>query len=181
MLINDRFDVDRLRNEVTDKQTGKVNRVESRLMKLLCLLAEHEGKAITREMIVKEIWNNYPGGDEGLNQAISVLRKLLHDNEKGIIETLPKIGYCFHGTTAANPIDTKPRFLKAIYLPIVLFLLLIIAFALGYYHHITASNKIVQGKLSHEESAKAFKLDSKEDDRAFKMDSAGKLDSKEGK
>jgi DNA-binding winged helix-turn-helix (wHTH) protein len=180
MLINDRFDVNPLRNEVTDKQTGKVNRVESRLMKLLCLLAEHKGKAVSREMIVKEIWNNYPGGDEGLNQAISVLRKLLNDNEKRIIETLPKIGYCFHGRTAANSIGTKPKSLKAIYIPVVLFLLLIVAFALGYYHHIEASNKIVPGKLSHEESAKTFKLDSKEDARAFIMDSAGKLDSKEG-
>jgi DNA-binding winged helix-turn-helix (wHTH) protein len=180
MLINDRFEVDRLRGEVTDRQTGMLNRIEPRLIKLLCLLAEHREKPVSRKMIVKEIWDNYPGGDEGLNQAISVLRKLLSDNEKRIIETLPKIGYCFHGTTTANAIGAKPKSLKAIYIPIVLFLLMIVAFALGYYHNREAGNKVIPGKLSHEESVKTFKLDSKEDTRAFKMDSAGKLDSKEG-
>jgi DNA-binding winged helix-turn-helix (wHTH) protein len=180
MLINDRFEVDQLRGEITDRQAGTLNRIEPRLIKLLCLLTEHREKPVSREMIVKEIWNNYPGADEGLNQAISVLRKLLNDNEKRIIETLPKIGYCFHGTTTADLIGTKSKSLKAIYIPIVLFLLLIIAFALGYYHHREAGNKIVPGKLSQEESTKAFKLDSKVDAGAFKLDSAGKLDSKEG-
>jgi DNA-binding winged helix-turn-helix (wHTH) protein len=178
MLINDRFDVDQLRGEVSDRQTGMVSRIEPRLMKLLCLLAEHDEKPLSRKLIVEEIWDDYPGGDEGLNQAISVLRKLLSDHEKRIIETLPKIGYCFHGTTTVNPIGTKSKPLRAIYIPIVL--LLIVAFALGYYHRTGASNKIVPGKLSHEESAKAFELDSKEGGRTFKMDSAGKLDSKQG-
>ncbi len=180
MLINDRFEVDQLRGEVTDRQTGTLNRVEPRLIKLLCLLTEHREKPVSRKMIVKEIWNNYPGGDEGLKQAISVLRKLLDDNEKRIIETLPKIGYCFHGTTTANPIGAKPRSLKAIYIPIVLFLLLVVAFALGYYQRKEPSNKIVPGKLSHEASKKAFKLDSKQGAGAITMDSLGKLDSKEG-
>jgi DNA-binding winged helix-turn-helix (wHTH) protein len=162
MLINDRFEVDRLRGEVTDRQTGTLSRIEPRLMKLLCLLAEHGEKPVSRKLIVEEIWNNYPGGDEGINQAVSVLRKLLSDNEKRIIETLPKIGYCFHGTTTANPIGAKPKSLKAIYVPIALFLLFIVAFALGYYHR------------------GAFELDSHRGATAFKMDSAGKLDSHEG-
>jgi DNA-binding winged helix-turn-helix (wHTH) protein len=180
MLINDRFEVDRFRGEVTDRQTGTLSRIEPRLMKLLCLLVEHSGKPVSRKLILEEIWNNYPGGDEGINQAISVLRKLLSDNEKRIIETLPKIGYCFHGTTTANPIGPKPKSLKAIYIPILLFLLLIVSFALGYYRRGEASNKIIPGKLSAKESTKAFELDSHRGAIAFKMDSAGKLDSKEG-
>ena len=180
MLINGRFEVDRLRGELTDRQTGRLNRVEPRLIKLLCLFAEHPEKPVSREMIVKEIWNNYPGGDEGLNQAISVLRKLLSDNEKRIIETLPKIGYCFHGSTKANLIGTKPKVQKAINIPIVLFLLLIFVFSLAYYQRGKFSKKIVPSELSHEENAKAFKLDSKEGSKTLKMDSLGKLDSKEG-
>jgi len=181
MLINDRFEVDLLRGEVSDRETGAFIRVEPRLIKLLCLLAEHRAKPVSRKTIVKEIWNDYPGGDEGLNQAISVLRKMLGDTDKRIIETLPKMGYCFHGTCTAHPVASKPKTLKAFYKPVALFLLLIVAFALGYYRHRATGNNIVPGKPSHEESALAFKLDSKESERtAIKMDSAGKLDSKEG-
>ncbi|HTD98524.1 MAG TPA: winged helix-turn-helix domain-containing protein [Mucilaginibacter sp.] len=184
MLINDRFYVDPLRNEVTERHTGKVDRIEPRLMKLLCLLAEYEGKTISRKMIIKEIWNDYPGGDEGLNQAISVLRKLLNDNDKRIIETLPKTGYCFHGTINRNQIVLKRKSFKLIYASAALLLLLIIALVLGYYKY-RANDKIVPGKLSHEEAVSAFKmdslgkLDSKKNGKALKMDSLGKLDSKE--
>src|ERR1700751_2428185 len=122
MLINDRFDVDPLRNEVGDTQTGKLKRLEPRLMKLLCLLAEHAGKPVSRKTIVKQIWNDYPGGDEGLNQAISALRKLLHDNEKTIIETLPKTGYCFHGTIGRDHIIVRRKSSKVIYISATLFL-----------------------------------------------------------
>ena len=155
MFINNRFIADPVRNEVTDKQTGKVTHVEPRLMKLLCLLAENEGKAVSRKMIIKEIWNDYPGGDEGLNQSISVLRKLLNDTKKNIIETLPKTGYCFHGTIGSDQIVIKRKPFKAFYVAVALFLLLIAAFELGYYKY--HSN----GKPSHEESVKAFEMDSK--------------------
>lgn len=160
MLINDRFVVDSLRNEVTNKQTGKVNRVEPRLIKLLCLLAENEGKAVSRKIIVKEIWNDYPGGDEGLNQAISVLRKLLDDDKKKIIETLPKTGYCLRGKIGYDQMAPKRKSFRKIYLSAAAVLLLIAAFALGYYYH-PANDKIVPHKLSHEESVKAFQIDSK--------------------
>jgi DNA-binding winged helix-turn-helix (wHTH) protein len=181
MLINNRFEVDRLRGELTDQQAGTIVRVEPRVIKLLCLLAEHPEKPVSREMIIKEIWNDYPGGDEGLNQAISVLRKLLGDDEKKIIETLPKIGYCFHATTSTDTTVTKSKSRSAIYIPIILFLLLAVAFALGYYHRGEAGSKIVPDKLSHEKKVKAFKSDSKEDTSALTMDSAGKLDSKQGR
>lgn len=177
MLINDRFNVDPSRNEVVDQQTGKVTRVEPRLIKLLCLLAEHEEKAVSREIIVKEIWNDYPGGDEGLNQAISVLRKLLGDDKKKIIETLPKTGYCFHGTIGSDQTVLKRKPFKVIYVSAAVFLLLIAAFVLGYYHHRT-NDRVVPGKLSHEESIKAFKMDSKSNSDNREK---GKLDSKDSR
>lgn len=184
MLINGHFDADPLRNEVTDRQTGKISRVEPRLMKLLCLLADNAGKPVSRKMIIKEIWNDYPGGDEGLTQAISVLRKLLNDDKKAIIETLPKTGYCFHGSIGADQIVVKRKPIKVIFLSAASFLLLVIALLWGYYNN-RANEKVIRGKLSHEESVKAFQMDSKgrlaskERRKAIKPDSAGKLDSKE--
>ncbi|CAN5158443.1 hypothetical protein BH09BAC6_BH09BAC6_12160 [soil metagenome] len=92
--INDEFTVFPLTNQVS--QAAKI---EPRLMKLLCLLVSHSGKLVTREEIVEKIWDGYGGGDEGLTQAISFLRKLLNDKDKTIIETVPKSGYIFRGKT----------------------------------------------------------------------------------
>jgi DNA-binding winged helix-turn-helix (wHTH) protein len=77
---------------------GNTVKLEPRLMKLLCLLAANPGVLVTREKIVEKIWNGYGGGDEGLTQAISYLRKVLNDNDKVLIETVPKGGYIFNGT-----------------------------------------------------------------------------------
>jgi DNA-binding winged helix-turn-helix (wHTH) protein len=88
---------------------GNTVKLEPRLMKLLCLLAEDPGVLVTREKIVEKIWNGYGGGDEGLTQAISHLRKVLNDNDKAIIDTVSKGGYIFKGTIGmvnepANPL-----------------------------------------------------------------------------
>ncbi|MBL7757344.1 MAG: winged helix-turn-helix domain-containing protein, partial [Chitinophagaceae bacterium] len=91
--INDRFVVDHSKNEVRDKENNLASRLEPRLMKLLCLLVDRCGEVVTRDYIIKEIWNDYPGANEGLNQAISFLRKQLADDSKTIIKTLPKEGY----------------------------------------------------------------------------------------
>lgn len=80
---------------------GNTVKLEPRLMKLLCLLAENPGVLVTREKIVEKIWKGYGGGDEGLTQAISYLRKVLNDNDKTIIETVPKGGYIFKGAIGA--------------------------------------------------------------------------------
>lgn len=65
-------------------------------MMLLCLLSGSPGNLLTREFLVKQIWNDYGGGDEALTQSISILRKSLHDHQKKLIETVPKKGYILH-------------------------------------------------------------------------------------
>src|SRR5437879_7328300 len=94
--INRRFVVDSERSEILDKASKQVNRLEPRLMKLLCLLIARQGTVLKRDYMIKEIWDDYPGANEGLNQAISFLRKLLSDENKTIIQTQPKSGYSFH-------------------------------------------------------------------------------------
>jgi len=101
-IISERFVVDVERSEVLDRATNEKSRLEPRLMKLLNLLAAQQGKVLKREFIIKEIWDDYPGASEGLNQAISFLRKLLADEHKAMIQTQPKSGYIFHGTISTN-------------------------------------------------------------------------------
>lgn len=61
-------------------------------MQLLNILVQKRGETVTREELVTTIWQDY-GGDEGLTQAISILRKTLLDNKKELIQTVPKKGY----------------------------------------------------------------------------------------
>ena len=95
-VINKRYEIDESLNLVKDIIEGNEIRIEPRLMHLLNLLKENEGKLVSRELLVKEIWNDYGGGDEGLTQSVSALRKILNDSNKNIIETIPKNGYILH-------------------------------------------------------------------------------------
>lgn len=101
--INDRFLIDARKNEIWDKVKNEGSRLEPRLIKLLCLLADRCGEPVTREYIIKEIWSDYAGANEGLNQAISFLRKQLDDDRKEMIKTLPKTGYSFYATISRVP------------------------------------------------------------------------------
>ena len=64
--------------------------------KLLCLLAVHIGKVLTRNYIIKEIWGSVSENDSGsLRVFITSLRKKLEtdDNEPSMIQTHVGIGY----------------------------------------------------------------------------------------
>ena len=114
-ILNNRFLVDPGLNYVLDRQTGKESRLEPRLMEVLTFLTDRVNQLVTREELVKEIWNDYGGGDEGLNQAISFLRKLLNDNNKEVIETIPKRGYIIHATITEKTIPVIKQGTKKIY------------------------------------------------------------------
>ena len=97
-VLNNRFLVNQAINNFIDKATGKDIRLEPRLMNVLCFLAANVNQLVSREQLIKEVWNNYGGADDGLNQAISFLRKLLEDGNKKIIETIPTKGYLLNAT-----------------------------------------------------------------------------------
>jgi DNA-binding winged helix-turn-helix (wHTH) protein len=97
-LINGCFLVNPAMNQVTDTRSGQTTRLEPRIMELLKMLAANAGTLVTRETLVKDIWNDYGGADEGLTQAVSFLRKVLDDSLKMIIKTVPKKGYLLDAT-----------------------------------------------------------------------------------
>lgn len=107
--INNRFLVDSRKNQVLDQQSQETRRIEPRLMEVLCLLAGKNDELVTRELIIKEIWADYPGAGEGLNQAISILRKLLDDEGKQMIRTVPKSGYIFSAVLGNEAFAGKPQ------------------------------------------------------------------------
>jgi DNA-binding winged helix-turn-helix (wHTH) protein len=100
--IDNQFLIEPSLNTVTDQASGKLTRLEPRLMQLLCTLTERQQKMVTREELVTTIWQDYGGGDDGLTQAISILRKTLLDDKKQLIQTVPKKGYIFRGSVSHN-------------------------------------------------------------------------------
>jgi DNA-binding winged-HTH domains len=129
--INNRFFTNPSTNTIKEIKGADEIHLEPRLMKLLCLLSSNEGKVVSREFLIKEIWNDYGGADEGLTQAISFLRKVIGDKKKNIIETVPKNGYILHAIISRHmneesikvdePKRTYHRYLLA---PIILVILL---------------------------------------------------------
>ena len=95
-LLNERHLINPELNSIMDSHTGFDTRVEPRLMLVLTILVEQNGELVTREQLIQKVWNEYGGGEDGLNQAISLLRKILKDNNRDIIETIPKKGYVLH-------------------------------------------------------------------------------------
>jgi DNA-binding winged helix-turn-helix (wHTH) protein len=105
ILIDQRFILNADKHLLVDKQTGTQNRLEPRLVKLLQMLSAAAGQTVSRDHIIREIWNDYGGAEDGLNQAISFLRKILDDAGKERIKTIPKKGYLLQAavTTIMEP------------------------------------------------------------------------------
>ncbi|MEM1149999.1 MAG: winged helix-turn-helix domain-containing protein [Pseudomonadota bacterium] len=69
--------------------------LEPRIMDVLCVLVEHAGDVVPRDVLIEQVWNVEHGGDDSLSRAISLLRKTLRDagETNTVIETIPKRGY----------------------------------------------------------------------------------------
>lgn len=102
LLIDHRFYIHATMHTSTDLTTGTTTRLEPRLVKLLLLLAAHPGQLVTRDEIIREVWNNYGNADDGLNLAISFLRKVLDDASKNRIRTIPTKGYLLNATVTTG-------------------------------------------------------------------------------
>ena len=70
--------------------------LEPRLMHLLCYLAANEGRVLSRDELIKELWPKVIVNENSLTRAISELRKQLFNSTHPVqspIETIPKKGY----------------------------------------------------------------------------------------
>lgn len=74
-----------------DKQTPIT--LNWKTFSVLTLLVNHQNEIVTREIIIKEIWDdNFPVGDKALPTAIWNLRKSFENSSVNIV-TVPKKGY----------------------------------------------------------------------------------------
>ncbi len=84
---------DRTTNELG--RNGTTVRIEPKAMEVLMVLAEHAGRAVSRERLLATVWPGVVVGDEALTQSIIKLRRALGDNPRSpsYIETISKRGY----------------------------------------------------------------------------------------
>src|ERR1700687_5869925 len=95
------------------RKAGLRIRVQQQPMKLLEILLEHPGEAVTREELRSRVWPNENFGDfdQALNIAIGKLRSALGDSAENprFIETLPKLGYRFIADVSVLDADARPK------------------------------------------------------------------------
>lgn len=71
--------------------------LNSRYLDALALLVREQGKLVSKERFLEEVWRGVPVTDEALTQCIKALRRQLGDDAASprFIETVPKHGYRF--------------------------------------------------------------------------------------
>ncbi|MBN9296214.1 MAG: winged helix-turn-helix domain-containing protein [Filimonas sp.] len=106
-FINDHYEVNPADNLIKDLSSGQEIKLETPLTQLLCMLINSEGELVEHEIITKEIWNDEANADDELREAIAVLREILYDDVKVLIETVPKRGYMIRTTIRVKDTDKK--------------------------------------------------------------------------
>jgi adenylate cyclase len=62
---------------------------------VLRYLAEHAGRVVTKDEVIKAVWPDATVTDESLTRCISEVRHALADEDQQIIKTVPRRGYVF--------------------------------------------------------------------------------------
>ncbi|MGD9980785.1 MAG: transcriptional regulator [Hyphomonadaceae bacterium] len=91
----DRFSLDPSNRQL--RQGDAPVELNARYFDALILLVREQGKLVSKDRFLEEVWRGVPVTDEALTQCIKTLRKLLGDDAASprFIETAPKHGYRF--------------------------------------------------------------------------------------
>jgi DNA-binding winged helix-turn-helix (wHTH) protein len=89
--------------------------INARYLDALALLVREQGRLVSKDRFLEEVWSGVPVTDEALTQCIKTLRRQLGDTATSprFIETVPKHGYRFiaaveAGKAASTPPDAVP-------------------------------------------------------------------------
>src|SRR5262249_22228281 len=76
-------------------RNGEATRVEERTMQLLLCLAAREGKVVSIDDLLQQVWPDVTVTPDSVYQAVTSLRRLLGDDAKqpAYVATVPRLGY----------------------------------------------------------------------------------------
>lgn len=97
-------------------RAGEPIDVSPRYFDALHLLATEQGRLVSKDRFLSEVWRGVPVTDEALTQCIRALRKALGDDAAAprFIETVPRHGYRFVApVSAATADETRLRTMAA--------------------------------------------------------------------
>jgi len=99
-MTTGRFRFDRFLLDADDRRLshdGAPIELNARYFDALALLASEQGRLVTKDRFLDQIWRGVPVTDEALTQCIKTLRRQLGDDaaRPRFIETVPKHGYRF--------------------------------------------------------------------------------------
>jgi len=89
---------------------GSAVELNSRYFDALALLVSQQGRLVSKDRFLEEVWRGVPVTDEALTQCIKTLRRQLGDDagKPRFIETVPKHGYRFIAPVEADGAAERP-------------------------------------------------------------------------
>src|SRR6185295_3912705 len=86
------------------KRGGAAVELNARYLDALTLLVREQGKLVSKERFLEEVWRGTPVTAEALTHCIKTLRRQLGDDAASprFIETVPKHGYRFIAAVEAG-------------------------------------------------------------------------------
>ncbi|KQN25588.1 hypothetical protein ASE86_05065 [Sphingomonas sp. Leaf33] len=108
--MTDSFRFDAWHLDAADRRLtrdGAAVDVNARYLDALVLLVRENGRLVTKDRFLDEVWHGVPVTDEALTQCIRTLRRVLGDDASRprFIETVPKHGYRFVAAVADPTAD----------------------------------------------------------------------------
>jgi DNA-binding winged helix-turn-helix (wHTH) protein len=91
-------------------QDGEAIELNARSLDALTLLVSEQGRMVSKDRFLEDVWRGIPVTDEALTQCIKTLRKQLGDDAASprFIETVPKHGYRFIAAVEGGPAPSAP-------------------------------------------------------------------------
>ena len=113
------FRFDRFHLDLDDRQLRSGEspvELNSRYFDALALLVSEQGRLVSKDRFLDEVWRGVPVTDEALTQCIRTLRRQLGDDagRPRFIETVPKHGYRFVAPVETREATTPKRVAPAL-------------------------------------------------------------------
>lgn len=106
--INDQFLVKPGSNVVIDGKISRISRISPSTMQLLCALADHPGKNLSKEELIRIAWQGKEN-EEAFLQSMTELQKVLQDGKKEMLHIIPRKTYSLHATISNADIADLTR------------------------------------------------------------------------